>query len=179
MKHVLLGVDPGKVTGLFTAVICDGEVFIADAGNTPAWLSRKFIGPVEVSADHMPYWLDDFQAHYTGFDIATAVERFTINARTARASQETDALEVTGMVRATQAIATHQQPMRRYAKSNLAKLASNAVLQDIGWYPQGKRHATDAARQTFRLLMEIDYPLWSRVASRARLNADAARTEET
>lgn len=104
-----------------------------------------------------------------------AVEKFIINARTARLSQQSEALEVTGMVKAIAAVsqlgAAGRVDVRQYLKSNL-KFASDEALKRAHWYSVRERHANDAARQAFALLKDVDYPLWCRVSEGAMIESD-------
>lgn len=171
-KRAVIGVDPGKTTGIF------------------AWryfeCSPGFIGSKPVhgfDARHVPaaevprvmrYLL---HVEYVDLAPAVAVERFVINARTAKLSQQPDALEVTGMVKGIASL-TPMAEVRQYLKSNL-RYASDTALRKAGWYSKGMTHANDAARQAFALLKDTDYPLWCRVSDGAMMESADDRGETT
>jgi hypothetical protein len=100
--------------------------------------------------------------------IHVAIERYIITPKTAKLSQQTEALEVTGMVKAIAAIHCVTD-VRQYAKANL-KFASDDMLKSVGWkFPKPMRHAQDASRQAFALLKDVDYTRWSELVRDAKM----------
>lgn len=166
-EYILIGVDPGKTTGLF--LYSNGPRF--------GFLDRQYRFD-EVDAKHMPRYMNNIVAKATDYvghaRVHIAVERFIINARTAKSSQQGDALEVTGMVKAFAALHTSNQ-VRQYMKANL-KFANDAALRRAGWYSTKLGHATDAARQAYALLKDIDYPEWLAVSNGAMMKIDDEKT---
>lgn len=162
-QYVIFGVDPGKTTGLF--VYSNGPRF--------GFLDRQYMRD-EVDAELMPKRMTDLivkATDYVGFGgVHIAVERFIINARTAKSSQQGDALEVTGMVRAFAKLHTRNE-ITQYMKANL-KFANDAALRRAGWYSSKLGHATDAARQAYALLKDVDYPTWLAVSNGAMMKID-------
>lgn len=162
-EYILIGVDPGKTTGLF--VYSNGPRF--------GFLDQQYMRD-EVDAELMPKHMTDLigkATDYVGFGgVHIAVERFIINARTAKSSQQGDALEVTGMVRAFAKLHTRNE-ITQYMKANL-KFANDAALRRAGWYSSKLRHATDAARQAYALLKDVDYPEWLAVSDGAMMKFD-------
>lgn len=162
-QYVIFGVDPGKTTGLF--VYSNGPRF--------GFLDRQYMRD-EVDAELMPKRMTDLivkATDYVGFGgVHIAVERFIINARTAKSSQQGDALEVTGMVRAFAKLHTRNE-ITQYMKANL-KFANDAALRRAGWYSSKLGHATDAARQAYALLKDVDYPEWLAVSNGAMMKID-------
>lgn len=164
----VIGIDPGATTGLFFYRYLRGQHRVI----------HKHLEPYQVPSE-----LSSILS-YNGPLVKTnrlhiAVEKFIINARTARLSQQPEALEVTGMVKATlylkieadvEAETLHQH-FKQYMKSNL-KFASDEALKRAGWYGPGMRHANDAARQAFALLKDKNYPLWCRVSEGAMIESD-------
>jgi hypothetical protein len=158
-EYVIIGVDPGLMTGLFVF-----RTYAANHTEVPQ-------GPVQAAAEQIPNLLHDWviraNAHMWDDDEGTeephgvyiAVEKFIITPKTAKLSQQTDALEVTGMVKAVAALDGHVDVLQ-YAKANL-KFASDDMLRAVGWWNPQMRHANDAARQAFALLKDVDYPRWS------------------
>jgi hypothetical protein len=161
--YVLIGVDPGKTTGLFLY------------SNRPrfGFLDRKYLFD-EVTADDMPKRISDLivkATDYVGFSgVHVAVERYIITGRTAKLSQQVDALEVTGMVKALARLHT-STPVRQYMKANL-RFANDGALRKAGWYSSKLGHATDAARQAYALLKDVDYPEWLAVSNGAMMKFD-------
>jgi hypothetical protein len=160
-NRVVIGVDPGKTTGIY--------VYSSDRSPKPALETQA----MQVRVEHMPFVLNGLfhlaTAHYGGY-CHVAVERFIINARTAKSSQQGDALEVTGMVKAVAAL-QHMPEVRQYMKANL-KFASDAALRRAGWYDPKQPHANDAARQAYALLKDVDYPTWLDVSNGAMMKID-------
>lgn len=162
-EYVLIGVDPGKTTGLFLY------------SNAPrfGFLDRQLLRD-EVAAEEMPKRVSDLivkATNYVGFGrVHIAVERYIITGRTAKLSQQSDALEVTGMVKAFARLHTSNS-VRQYMKANL-KFANDNALKRAGWYSSKLGHATDAARQAYALLHEVDNPEWQRVAEGSMMKFD-------
>lgn len=162
-EYILIGVDPGKRTGLFLY------------SNSPrfGFLDRQYLHD-EVDADQVPKRISDLivkSTDYVGYGrVHIAVERFIISGRTAKLSQQTDALEVTGMVKAFATLHTSNS-IRQYMKANL-KFANDGALRRAGWYSSKLGHATDAARQAYALLKDVDYPEWLAVSNGAMMKFD-------
>lgn len=162
-EYVLIGVDPGKTTGLFLY------------SNSPrfGFLDRQYLFD-EVDAAAMPKRISDLivkATDYVGYSrVHVAVERYIITGRTAKLSQQVDALEVTGMVKALASLHT-STPVRQYMKANL-RFANDGALRKAGWYSSKLGHATDAARQTYALLKDVDYPEWLAVSNGAMMKFD-------
>lgn len=162
---VVIGVDPGKTTGVF--------LFCSDTAPDAPLRTEAF----QVRVEYMPFFLNGMfhltTRHYGGH-CHVAIERFIINARTAKSSQQGDALEVTGMVKAVAAIQALPD-VRQYMKANL-KFASDDALKRAGWYDPKQPHANDAARQAYALLKDIDYPEWLAVSNGAMMKFDDEKT---
>lgn len=168
--YMIIGVDPGLMTGLFVF-----RTYAANHTEVPQ-------GSVQTPAEQIPNLLHDWiiraNAHMWDDDEGTeephgvylAVEKFVITGRTAKLSQQTDALEVTGMIKAIAALNDHI-PVKQYMKANL-KFASDAALKRAGWYDPKQPHATDAARQAYALLKDVDYPTWLAVSNGAMMEID-------
>ena len=78
------------------------------------------------------------------------------------------------MVKAFAALHTSNQ-VRQYMKANL-KFANDAALRRAGWYSSKLGHATDAARQAYALLKDVDYPEWLAVSNGAMMKIDDEKT---
>jgi hypothetical protein len=163
MEYVIFGVDPGKTTGLFVY------------SNHPrfGFLDRQYLHD-QVDVDEVPKRLTDLivkATDYVGFvGVHIAVERYIISGRTAKLTQQADALEVTGMTRAFARLHTRNR-ITQYMKANL-KFANDAALRRAGWYSAKMGHATDAARQAYALLKDVDYPEWLAVSNGAMMKFD-------
>ena len=167
----LIGVDPGATTGVFmyhyraldrywpgAAPYEDTEAHQVLSGEVWELLWNR-IDELE-DEDCVPHG-----------NIHIAVEKYIITARTAKLSQQPDALEVTGVVKAVAAQSYSKPSVRQYLKSNL-RFASDAMLKAVGWSTPGNRHANDAARQAFALLKDIDPPRWHKMVADASLEAE-------
>jgi hypothetical protein len=154
-EYVIIGIDPGLMTGVF-------------------WYSHP-LTPIgvraEIDAAGIPVYVDNMlkgmTRDYGARNVHIAVERYIITPKTAKLSQQTEALEVTGMVKAIAAI-HGVTDVQQYAKANL-KFASDDMLKAVAWKTPGMRHAMDAARQAFALLKDVDYPRWSELVRGAKM----------
>lgn len=164
---VVIGIDPGKTTGMF--------LYAPHGRVGPKWKGLKpFYAWQQFGAADAPRALNaeitDAAERYGPSGVHIAVERFIINARTAKSTQQADALEVTGMVKGFAALRT-PNPVRQYMKANL-RFASDDALRKIGWYSSKMGHATDAARQAYALLKDVHYPSWLDVSNGAMMKFD-------
>ena len=153
-EYVIIGIDPGLMTGTFVYQSRDGYTD-ADHLEVPELITtcHQFLGWWAATGD-----VDN---------VHIAIERYIITPKTAKLSQQTEALEVTGMVKAIAAI-HGVTDVRQYAKSNL-KFASDDMMRGVGWHSPSFRHANDAARQAFALLKDVDYPRWSELVRDAKI----------
>lgn len=166
---VVIGVDPGLMTGVFTwhsGMPAPG--FVANRATEKVY---PWFEGLHIEAITFP---DQFWNEMVGWchitppeNIHVAIERYIITPKTAKLSQQTDALEVTGMVKAIASI-HGVVDIRQYAKANL-KFANDDMLKAVGWSTPGMRHANDAARQAFALLKDVDYPRWSELVRDAKM----------
>jgi len=126
----VLGVDPGKTTGLFQAHI-NGTI-----------TRRQFDWDTVVT--NMAPWLDTDKP-----DVVVA-ERFVITARTAKLSVQQTAIEVIGVIR----YLCDQRgiPFVLQTKGNITKLATDEKLRAVRWYERGAGHSNDAARHVLAYL---------------------------
>jgi hypothetical protein len=172
-SFAVIGVDPGLMTGLFVF-----EHMHHDGGGYLVPCTYTLAAPYQVPADEVGGWLwreldrieDIDQGPYPG-DIHIAVEKYVITGRTAKLSQQHEALEVTGAVKSMAAQAFSKPKVTQYMKANL-KFASDTALRQAGWFNPKMRHANDAARQAFALLKDVDYPTWLAVSNGAMMEID-------
>jgi len=159
-EYVIIGIDPGLMTGVYLY----GTVRGRDYGTGDHIAVEDFPMQFGSSLNGILGWTmklcDPSNVHI-------AVERYIITPKTAKLSQQTEALEVTGMVKGFAALAGITD-VRQYAKANL-KFASDDMLKAVGWATPGMRHANDAARQAFALLKDVDYPRWSELVRDAKM----------
>lgn len=139
-KVRVIGVDPGKTTGLM--LLNDDDVVVQ--------VAATFVEVEEV----LRLWLSS--------EIVTivAVERFVITRNTARKTQQTDALKVSGVVQnLVERSRLHEVVYQNM--SDAKKLGSPTMLRALGWYRVGRnaRHMNDAASQVFKLVASR-YPDW-------------------
>lgn len=162
-EYVIIGIDPGKTTGV--------KVYIRRAEREPQ-LGHDQVGQKDI-ARYLAHLIEQWASVVGGNNVHIAVEKFIITRRTARLSQEADALEITGMVKgfaATKGLGG-KVTVHQLLKANL-KFANDDMLKAVGWHVAGKRHANDAARQAFALLKLIDPPHWNDIVRDAKLNAE-------
>lgn len=118
MSSYILAVDPGGTTG--RAEWHDGQF---NSGEEPDWLA----------------WLDSRDFYHDIF----VIEKYTITAKTAKLSQQTEALRITG------ALEWIAYPCKRVIMQTPAEakaFSTDGKLKKIGWYRPGMGHANDAAR---------------------------------
>jgi hypothetical protein len=164
---VVVGIDPGKTTGMFV-YSPQGRMGGYQFELKPFFAWQQFGADQAASVLHSE--IVDLTTRYGPSGVHIAVERFIINARTAKSSQQTDALEITGMVKGFAALHT-PNPVRQYMKANL-KFASDAALRRAWWYSTQMQHANDGARQAYALLKDVDYPTWLAVSNGAMMEID-------
>jgi hypothetical protein len=162
-EYVIIGIDPGLMTGLFAYynTVRLGTTSPVDHWNWPEQFSAD-IAPFKLSE-----YLNEAAEMFSNASVHIAIERYIITPKTAKLSQQTEALEVTGTVKAIAALHGVSN-VRQYAKANL-KFASDDMLKAVGWSTPGMRHANDAARQAFALLKDVDYPRWSELVRDAKM----------
>jgi hypothetical protein len=164
--YMIIGADPGLMTGIYIY-----RTYEANHTEVPQ-------GPVQCPAEDVPVmlhgWLNRAHAHIGKDSIHIAVEKYIITSRTAKLSQQHEALEVTGAIKGIASLFSsygfsgETVDVRQYAKANL-KFASDDMLRGVGWYSPKLRHANDAARQAFALLKDVDYPRWSELVRDASM----------
>lgn len=170
-SFAVIGVDPGKTTGMFIYSPHD-RVGPGWSGLNPFFAWQQF--GAEDAALVLNGEITDLAERYGPSGVHIAVERFIINARTAKSSQQTDALEITGMVKGFARLYT-PNPVQQYMKANL-KFANDVALRRAGWYSAQMQHANDAARQAYALLKDVDYPSWLAVSNGAMMEIDDEKT---
>lgn len=164
---VVVGIDPGKTTGMFM-YSPKGRLGGYRHELKPFYAWQQFGAEDAALALHSE--IVDLTSRYGPSGVFIAVERFIINSRTAKSSQQSDALEITGMVKGFARLQS-PNPVRQYMKANL-KFANDSALRRAGWYSAQMDHATDAARQAYALLKDVHYPSWLDVSNGAMMKID-------
>lgn len=134
----IVGEDPGLITGLATAHIKLDEsgLHVTQFGYELGW---------DETADALEHLL-----RLGRYDVV-AVERYVITNRTAKLTQQPEALEMIGATRS--ACRRYSVPMILQSKSDADTICSDRVLKSIGWYQRTKDgHANDASRQVLLAL---------------------------
>lgn len=169
--HGIVGVDPGKTTGLFFCLVY--RLVDEEVTQHGVLLDRS-----QVAADQAHVHVDGILEVFRDCDLEprrlhVAVEKYIITKRTARLTQQHDALEVTGAVKAV--ADKHDAHVWQFTPSRTKKFASDETLDRVGWFPRkmrGQRHARDAARQVWTCLAEVDFPNWEQNWSGGSLITD-------
>lgn len=125
----VLAVDPGGTTGWATWE--DGEV---RWGQIPGGL----FGAVEALI--RPDWTVGFAERV---DVCV-IEKYTIGARTVKYSRQSDALEITGVLKALSAAGRTEWLYQQPAEAK--RLFTDERLREFGWWAKGEEHARDALR---------------------------------
>jgi hypothetical protein len=149
-KYVILGIDPGEMTGLFRSIYTEANGNVVSV-NLGYQFDRNEV--MQAMNTQVTEWSKLFGPE----NVHVAVERYIITKRTASLSQQPAAMEITGAVKGFAELAGVE--VKQYLKANL-KYANDDMLRTMGWYKKGHRHANDAARQASALLKEVDYPRW-------------------
>lgn len=147
MGHsVVLGIDPGKTTGVFAVHIDQGvqrwqlghDLYPNHGSDIYSWVRREI--------DLHDEW------------ILIAVERFVITAATAKRSRQPEAIEVLGSLRDQVADLEHVSLVTQ-TSSEAKRFVADDMLKELGWYAKGQKHANDAARHVLLALARHE-PLW-------------------
>jgi hypothetical protein len=131
LPRFVLGVDPGKTTG----------VALYDL------LTDRMDG-AELAEDEVGLWLETIISQV---EPAIAIEAFVITAYTAKNSQAPWSLEVIGLTRYL--AIKYGCAFEVQAQSAAKNFASDARLQALGWHRRGKGHMADAQRQVLLFLV--------------------------
>ncbi len=128
---MFIGIDPGKTSG-FASYDTDSGVF--RSGEYSTTLLFRLLDNI-CAGDYRP---------------EIVIERFTITARTARLTQQSEALRIIGAV---EYIAHCGHASVTFSPTTRKKFGTNAMLKSIGWFHGGEGHADDAARHLLALLV--------------------------
>ncbi len=126
-----IGIDPGKTTGYASY---DSETGRFHSNEYPTTILFRVLDNI-CAGDYRP---------------EIVIERFTITARTARLTQQSDALRIIGAV---EYIAHQGHASVTFSPTSRKKFGTNGMLKQLGWFHGGEGHADDAARHLLALLV--------------------------
>lgn len=160
--HGIIGVDPGGTTGLFVCVVYSGR-----DEHLEQWgviVDKSQVIRSDQPEAHVGYLLKILKdCGVPSNRLHVAIEKYIITKRTAKLTQQPDALEITGSVKAM--AEKHGAHVWQFTPSQTKKFASDDLLDRVGWFPRKgnrMRHARDAARQVWTCLAEVDFASWER-----------------
>lgn len=136
----IIGVDPGKVTGLVLYHGC------------------KLIDKASLSVDAVSPWvsqrLDAIEERDPDAYVFLGIERYNIGGNTVKMSRQPDALDVTGRLRNV-ARGRDNVSVRTFNASDAKALGSPKTLRRIGWWIPGHLHISDAAAEALITLATV------------------------
>lgn len=137
-KLVIIGVDPGKETGL--ALYFNRSLLTKDSVAASEVLTR------------VSRWVHNTLGKFgDNAQVIIAVERYQVGGNTVKKTRQPDAVEILGALR----LIARGNPQVRVVVSNASdakKIASPATLKRIGWWTPGHGHINDATCQIIRAL---------------------------
>lgn len=145
----ILAVDPGGTTGW--ASWQDGEVTWGQI--------RGGLLAVKPLVD----WLADRALEHRAHDSHLIIERYTIGERTVKFSRQSDALEITGLLRFE--AQRHNIAEKRQLPRDAMRMWTDERLRAFGWWARGEEHARDALRHlglflTSKRMVRLLDPTW-------------------
>lgn len=159
MSVVHIGLDPGKSTGL--AVLVNGESY------------RMWQGDAHIAMEVLEEVLRNFAP--PGNTVHIGTERFVITPQTGRKTQQTDALEVTGMADFLAMKYGVAVPIRQ-GMVEVKKFAKNELLRSLGLYIRADLidipdadDVNDAIRHAVYILAMTNPQLFTQLLRRARV----------
>lgn len=137
VSRLIIGVDPGKVTGL-------------------AWLIDDVFMSSEYSSMNACTTIDSLIRVYGEQDaVIIAVERYNITQQTTKLTRQYDALEVIGVCRWIACL--HDAQFLLQSASGAQRCGNRDVLRTLGWWKPGGDHLNKAAAQVALAYQKI-YP---------------------
>lgn len=128
MKIITIGIDPGLSCGL--AILYDGRLLKVQQDTASSCMNI----------------LEEYLQQYAGrsdVNVEIGIERFTITPQTGRRTQQTSALEITGMV--DMLAERYGVEVVRQTISDVKKFASDPLLRKLGlWVKPSDVDASDA-----------------------------------
>ena len=141
--HITLAVDPGGITGVAWA-----------AGDDPLVQGAVISGEVPGGRFGFYDWFEAFVER--GYPLRAVVcEDFIVTAKTARLTQQPDAMRIIGYLEAW--TRRHGVPFVLQTPSTAKTFATNTKLRHFGWYqPTSGGHNNDAVRHLLTYLAVRD-----------------------
>jgi hypothetical protein len=173
----IIGVDPGGTTGIFMLMMLEHITRRGVIGTYTAYRQVKRSDEPDAVVELLIHDLKSCDVPTNRIHVA--IEKYVITRRTAKLTQQPDALEVTGAVKA--AAQRHGVHVWQFTPSNAKKFASDDLLERIEWIPKRGmryRHARDAARQVWTCLAEVDFPAWETIWSEQSLAVSGRNMDE-
>lgn len=124
--RLIIGVDPGKMTGL-------------------AWLIDDTFKSTDLAVLNACTVMDMLLREYEGCPIIIAVERYSITQQTSRLTRQYDALEVIGVCRWF--AHSHDAQFLLQSAAAAQRCGNRDVLRALGWWKPGGDHLNKAAAQ--------------------------------
>ena len=139
----LLGVDPGKMTGISYVRVPDNK----------SEIEVELLAELDLAATVQK--VDEILGWYAPGDLTILMERFTVTAASIKKSFQPDSLWVIGAVKACMVLHGHDpSSMVMQAPSAAKGIASNDMLRDTGlWLKGSQGHAQDAGRHVLLYLL--------------------------
>ncbi len=130
---IIMGVDPGKTTGV---------AVVRASGPSKAEVLKY----AQVDIEDAPRYFADALDYYTDLSVIS-MERFTISARTLKASRQSDPLDVIGGVKFLVALHDRDIQLFRFGPSDAKTAYSDKRLKALGLFSAvAGTHARDALR---------------------------------
>lgn len=124
--RLIIGVDPGKMTGL-------------------AWLVDNTFRSTDLTALDACTMIDTLMTQHSDRPTIITAERYTITTNTAKLTRQYDALEVIGVCRWLAHMRRAQFELQ--AASAAQRCGNRDVLSALGWWGRGFDHRNKAAAQ--------------------------------
>lgn len=143
-------------------------ILALDPGGTTGWVlfdpdTGQLAGSGEARGREALYQLFDGLTSY-GRPLVVVCEKYTVTARTAKLSQQTDALKIIGMLE--YACAKAGIPLHEQTPAQAKLFSTDEKLTVLGWYKATEGgHTNDAIRHLLRWLIHTGHPAAMKIAS--------------
>lgn len=140
----IIAVDPGTTTGMFQVLV------EPDSFTNLLWMQFTTVQVADYLLD-----LSAMEPNWS----TLVMEKFGVGQRTHKASRDgvNDALNLIGWIRLSHKLGTFPNVNLIEQDPAAGKTITDKLLQGIGWYKPGNRHANDAARHVVRFLLNRHY----------------------
>lgn len=138
MNHYILGVDPGKTSG-----VC----LVATA-------EPKVVYSAELTEEELFAKIPELIKQYGAGIVDVVTERFIINSRTHKNSQAPFSLEIIGSLKHIMYELYGSSSALKFSSTDAKKFSTNEKLKACGlWHVGGKGHANDSLRHVLRYMV--------------------------